>query len=234
MNQKAPFRSSLIHERIYGLGRQLAAFSIGFSYFPRRDSNPHKQIQSLSCYHYTTGECLATELKLPKYIFLVKRPRSAIGKRDFLSRAGFTILSSMKNDPIRALALVDGRFCANWNIAEGLPSIAGESADMGWVVDIASVLPLVEPCAWAAGKGLPALRPGLLVGDIGEVSAWDILVSLPGRRPRVPSWFPGGNSGCASRIRASPGTPRRQRRSPCPKRPTWPRRRPRARSCARR
>ncbi len=26
--------------------------------FPREDSNPHKQIQSLPCYHYTTGECL--------------------------------------------------------------------------------------------------------------------------------------------------------------------------------
>ena len=25
--------------------------------FPREDSNPHKQIQSLLCYHYTTGEC---------------------------------------------------------------------------------------------------------------------------------------------------------------------------------
>ena len=24
--------------------------------FPREDSNPHKQIQSLPCYHYTTGE----------------------------------------------------------------------------------------------------------------------------------------------------------------------------------
>ena len=24
--------------------------------FPREDLNPHKQIQSLLCYHYTTGE----------------------------------------------------------------------------------------------------------------------------------------------------------------------------------
>ena len=26
------------------------------NYFPREDLNPHKQIQSLPCYHYTTGE----------------------------------------------------------------------------------------------------------------------------------------------------------------------------------
>ena len=32
------------------LGRNLS------SVFPREDSNPHKQIQSLLCYHYTTGD----------------------------------------------------------------------------------------------------------------------------------------------------------------------------------
>jgi len=102
-------------------------------------------------------------------------------RRDFLSRKGFTILSSMKSDPVRALALVDGRYGANWNIAEGLPSIAREFADMGWRVDLASALPLVEPCAWAAGRGLPALEPGLRIGDIDDISAWDVLVILPGQ-----------------------------------------------------
>jgi putative intracellular protease/amidase len=105
----------------------------------------------------------------------------AITRRDFLSRKGFTILSNMESDPIRALALVDRRYGANWNIEEGLPSIAREFADMGWKVDLASALPLVEPCAWAEGRGLPALEPGLRIGAIGEVSAWDVLVILPGQ-----------------------------------------------------
>lgn len=87
----------------------------------------------------------------------------------------------MRDDPIRALVLVDGRYGANWNIREGLPSIAGEFADFGWQVDLASTLPLVQPCAWAAGRGLPALEPGLRVGDIRDVSAWDVLVVLPGQ-----------------------------------------------------
>ena len=87
----------------------------------------------------------------------------------------------MKSAPIRVLALVDGRYGANWNIAKGLPSIAREFADMGWEVDLASALPLVEPCAWAAGRGLPTLEPGLRIGQIGDISAWDALVVLPGQ-----------------------------------------------------
>jgi len=87
----------------------------------------------------------------------------------------------MNIDPIRALALTDSRYGANWNIADGLPSISGEFADMGWQVDLVSVLPLVEPCAWAAGRGLPTLEPGLRVGDIGEATAWEVIVVLPGQ-----------------------------------------------------
>ena len=56
------------------MGPGFAASAIGFADFPREDSNPHKQIQSLSCYHYTTGDRIAaTAVTYQKEALFVKR-----------------------------------------------------------------------------------------------------------------------------------------------------------------
>ena len=45
-----------IAESAYKLLHKAIAPHLNVPEFPREDSNPHKQIQSLLCYHYTTGE----------------------------------------------------------------------------------------------------------------------------------------------------------------------------------
>ena len=58
--------------------------------FPREDLNPHKQIQSLPCYHYTTGDRIQTTeayTRLSKYkSYWILKKKSRRQKRGTLSK----------------------------------------------------------------------------------------------------------------------------------------------------
>ena len=86
----------------------------------------------------------------------------------------------VKQPYIRILLLMDDKYGANYNIEDDKNNIKETFEEFGWKVSIAGVLNTLEPCSYGSPRGLPEIKPSMLVSNIPSISMFDCLCVMPG------------------------------------------------------
>lgn len=81
----------------------------------------------------------------------------------------------------RALLLADSPYGGNWLLNTDKPSIQGRLESYGWIVETASPLGWVDPCAWAAARGFRRRRTEHRTAELGDPLVWNTIIVLPGQ-----------------------------------------------------
>jgi putative intracellular protease/amidase len=82
--------------------------------------------------------------------------------------------------PIRILLLMDDGLGANYDMKDTFPCIKEQFEQYGWKITTAALKRRVERCDYCAGIGLEPVTVDYLVGEINDVSEYDIVCLLPG------------------------------------------------------
>lgn len=82
--------------------------------------------------------------------------------------------------PVRILLLMDDGLGANYDMKDTFPCIKEQLEQYGWKITTAALKRQVERCDYCTGIGLGPITVDYLIGEINDVSEYDIVCLLPG------------------------------------------------------
>jgi hypothetical protein len=104
----------------------------------------------------------------------------------------FTVISSEKLSFLNILSKMDDvNFNSNVNVLAIIPDSYGANIYFnldnmelfGWTVTLTGLTEIVKPCPWAESAfGLPEMSVDILIGDIDDISSYDVLAIMPATR----------------------------------------------------